>query len=179
MKRLSLIAGVAALLSAVVVLVAGSAGASAATVLHFTYSHNWQGDTFVAFDTSRTTICPVFPGEPDPTFYPSYSFSDVNLTDQVTSTYIAYRPPLWRMESIGTVSGVIYAADGSYTVTSGTLKENRVGDIAFSFFKGSGLVTISGPGGTLTGRATFTDLSQEDSQSEGFLFTNVISCQLN
>jgi hypothetical protein len=64
-------------------------------------------------------------------------------------------------------------------VTSGTLKENRIGDIAFSFFTGSGLVTISGPGGTVTGRAVFTDLSLEDSQTESFLFTNIISCQLN
>ncbi len=73
MKRSRLIAALAAAVAAAVVLAGGSAGASASTTLHYTFSTNWQGWTFVAgLDT-----CPLFGAAS----YLSEADGGVNLTD--------------------------------------------------------------------------------------------------
>jgi hypothetical protein len=187
MKRLRLSAGLAtALAAATVVLVVGSVGASASSVpsvQHHTFSNNWQSDTGVAFNTSVVDVCPLFPGPPNPTYFPSYWFSNANLTDQIKSTWIPYLPSgglQYRFKSVGTVAGVIYASDGTYTVTtSGRLIEDRIGEPSDSwYFLGSGRVTITGPGGTMSGKAWFQD-GPADNAAESFLFTSITSCQLN
>ena len=179
MRRSRLIAGLVAALTAVVAIGVGSAGARASTTQHHAFSNSWQFDTFVA--GSGFVTCPLF-GTPLPTNIPSYAFGDVNLTDQIKSTWIPVNSSggfLWRIESVGTVAGVIYASDGTYAVSSGPLKEDRIGDLGIWFFKGSGQVTISGPAGTVSGRATFTDITQDFPQDMDFVFTSITSCQLN
>jgi hypothetical protein len=143
-----------------------------------TFSTNWLLDTGVAFDTSVVGVCPLFPGSPQA----SYDFSSADLTDHVKSIWIPLGsdPLNYRFISRGTVAGVINAENRSYTVTSGRLIENRIGQPSDSwYFQGSGPVTITGQGGTLVGEATFTDTSQTDSETEEFLFTRITSCTLN
>lgn len=178
MRRSRMIGGLAAALVAVVMLAVASGGASASTTQHHTFSNNWQYDTFVA--GSGFVTCPLF-GTPLPTNIPSYQFSDVNLTDHIKSRWIPYSSDgfLWRIKSVATVAGAIYAPDGTYTVTSGHLKEDRIGDLGIWYFQGSGPVTITGPAGTVSGRATFTDISQDFPPDFEFVFTSITSCQLN
>lgn len=177
MRRTRLIAGLAAL-TALVVLAVGSMGASASTTQHHTFSNNFQSDTFVVGAGFLT--CPLF-GTPLPTDVPSYQFTDVNLTDQIKSRWIPYSSDglLWRIKSVGTVAGVINAPDGTYTVSSGHLKEDRIGDLSIWYFQGTGPVTITGPAGTVSGIATFTDISQDFPPDFEFEFTKITSCQLN
>ena len=174
----SLISGVAAALAVLVMLAVGSAGANASSLRHQTWSNTWPYDTAVAFDTSAVDVCPMFPGPLTPTYYPSYQFSDVNLTDYVKITFHPAGGGNFRVKGVATVEGVINAANGSYTVTSGTLKEDRTTDL-FTIFLGSGPVTITGPGGTVSGRAEFLDSSTDYPAAMSFLFTSIKSCNLS
>lgn len=177
MKKSTLIAGVTAALAMAAVLTVGLAGASASTTQHHTFSNNWQSDTFVAGDQIDT--CPLF--GPLPTGSPSYDFTDVNLTDHIKSTWIPYSSDgfLWRIKSIGRVAGSIHASDGTYTVTTGPLKEDRIGDLGIWYFQGDGRVTITGPAGTLSGRAQFTDITTDFPPDMEFEFTSITRCDLN
>jgi hypothetical protein len=176
--RRNLIGGIAAALATAVVLSVGSAGASASTTQHHTFSDDWQGFTAVAGDQIGT--CPLF-GTPLPTGIPAYDFTDVNLTDHIKSTWIPYSSDgfLWRIKSIGRVEGSIFAPDGIYTVTSGPLREDRIGDLGIWYFQGSGRVTITGPAGTLSGTAQFTDITTDFPPDMEFVFTSITSCELN
>jgi hypothetical protein len=166
-------------LVAAAVLAVASAGASASSTRHQTWSNNWQFDTFVAYDTSLVNICPLFPGSPIPASSPTYAFSAANLTDYVKVTLIpASSPPLLRIKGSATVGGVIDASNGTYTVTGGPFKEDRI-NTDFWIFLGSGPVTISGPGGTVSGEATFLDTSTDFPSAMSFEFTSINSCKLS
>ena len=104
----------------------------------YVFSHNWQGITYL----SGLETCPLFGATP----YPWYVLRNVDLTDQISSTYTPSTDPLWQIDSVGTVHGVINAPDGRYTVAGGAFKEHRIGDLAPWYFSGTGLATISGPG---------------------------------
>jgi hypothetical protein len=152
---------------------AGGATASVSGTLHSVYSDNWQGITFV----SGLGACPLFGAGADP----YYVFEDVNLTDHINSTYTPIPPDdfLYQIDSVGSVHGVINAPDGTYTVAGGGIKENRVDSLAPLYFSGTGQVTISGPDGTVVGKATFQDLLGFPPQEFDLLFTNITSCHLN
>jgi hypothetical protein len=151
----------------------GGAIASAPGALHSVYSDNWQGITFV----SGLDSCPLFGAGADP----FYVFEDVNLTDHIDSTYTPIPPDdfLYQIDSVGSVHGVINAPDGRYTVAGGGIKEHRVDTLAPLFFSGTGQMTISGPGGTVVGKATFQDLLGFPPQEFDLLFSSVTSCHLN
>ena len=150
----------------------GGAIASAPGTQHAVYSHDWQGITFV----SGLGSCPLFGADADP----YYVFEDVNLTDHINSTYTPIPPDdfLYHIDSIGSVHGIIRAPDGTYTVAGGGIKEHRIDALAPLYFSGTGHVTISGPGGTAVGLATFQDLLEFPPQEFDFLFTSVASCHL-
>lgn len=149
-------------------------GATARTpgTQHPVYSDNWQGVTFVA----GLDACPLLGATPDP----NYVFNDVDLTDHVNSTYTpTANEPLYQIDSVGTVHGVINAPDGTYRVDGGGFKEDRVGDLAPLYFSGAGHVTISGPGGTVVGRAVFQDLLGFPPPEFDLSFTSITSCHLS
>ena len=149
---------------------AGGAAASAPGTQHAVYSHDWQGITFV----TGLESCPLF----GPGASPFYVLSDVDLTDHINSTYSPIEDgPLYQIDSVGSVHGVIYA-DGTYRVAGGGLREDRTGDLAPLYFSGTGHVTISGPGGTVVGTATFQDLLDFPPQEFDLFFTSITSCRL-
>jgi hypothetical protein len=174
---------------AAVVLAVGSVRASASAAQHQRYSDVWLQHTEVYFENSAPfqTSCPLFPDDPIFT-WPSesgYMFDSVNLTADIKRTDLPYSSDgsLWRLKAVGRVDGVINAADGTYTVTSGALKEDRIDSLldGWLLFQGSGRVTITGPGGTVTGKATFTDTTRDYPifEIETFSFTSITRCHLN
>lgn len=171
MKRFSLVAGVTATLATVVLLLAaGAAGASSGPAQRSTFSHYWNYTTGIGYDTSKVDVCPAFPGG---------VFFDVSLTANYAITVIPVNAPLVRLAGVGTVSGVINAPDGTYTLTGGPFVENRFDDVSFSdIFIGSGRLTISGPDGTVAGLASFADVTG-DNGGMGFQFTRVTTCHLS
>lgn len=168
MKQSAPLVGLAAVVA--LVLAIGPAGASASAE-HAAFSHTWQGITFVG----GLKRCPLFR-----TTSQSWNvFRDVDLTDHISSTYTPDREPLYQINSIGSIHGAIHAPDGTYTVAASGLRENRVGDLAPRYFSGSGDATISGSGGSVSGKAIFKDLLDFPPQEFDLIFTNVTSCHLN
>jgi len=149
---------------------AGGATASTAGTQHAVYSDQWQSTTFV----TGLESCPLF----GPTPNPWYVFGDVDLTDHIDSTYTPLTEPLFQIDSVGSVHGVIDAPDGTYRVSGAGLKEDRTGDLAPLYFSGTGHVTISGPGGTVLGTATFQDLAGFPPPEFDLLFTSITGCHL-
>lgn len=168
MRRLLLLAATFGLASAFV----GGAFASTGTPGqgHFEYSDRWQGITFVGGLDS----CPIFGANP-----PSFDvFQNVDLTDDVNSRWTPLDSgPLYRIRSVGSVHGVIDATDGTYHVAGGGFKEDRTGTFPL-YFSGTGHATITGPGGTVTGTATFQDLLSFPPPEFDLLFDSVKSCHL-
>lgn len=149
----------------------GVATARAPEAQHAVYSDNWQGITYVA----GLGTCPLLGTAPSP----YYVFGDVDLTDHINSTYTPIaNQPLYQIDSVGTVHGLINASDGTYKVAGGGFRENRTGDLALLYFSGTGHVTISGPGGTVVGEATFQDLLGFPPAEFDLLFTSITSCHL-
>jgi hypothetical protein len=174
MRRLLLLLLTLVLASAVV----GGAAASAPGTQHAVFSNNWQGITFVGgLDT-----CPVFGDGIEQLIAPPYSyyvFRDVDLTDQINEAITPVTPePLAHFKAVATLHGVINTLDGAYTVTGGAFKEDRVGSNAPWYFTGTGRATISGPGGTVVGKARFTDLTSFPPQEFDLLFTSITACHL-
>lgn len=149
---------------------AGSATASPRATQHAVYSDTWQGITLVVGLDS----CPVLGPNPSPW----YMFGAVDLTDHIDSTYTPATEPLYQIDSVGSVHGVIDAPDGTYRVAGGGLKEHRTDALTPLFFSGTGHVTISGPGGTVVGTATFQDLTRFPPPEFDLDFTSVTSCHL-
>jgi hypothetical protein len=147
----------------------GGAYASSPGTEHFVYSDNWRGITFV----SGLDSCPLFGAGADP----YYVFEDVNLTDHINSIDTDLNNSLFEIDSVGSVQGVINAADGTYYVSGGGIKEHRIGPTAPPYFSGTGHVTITGPSGTVAGTATFQDLLGFPPPEFDFFFTSVTSCQ--
>ena len=157
----------------VVTLVVGGALAGAAAASpggHFVVSNNWRGITFV----SGLDSCPLFGAKSSPWSV----FGNVDLTDQINVKYSPYIEPLEQLDSAGAVHGVINAPDGAYTVAGGGLKEDRLGNLAPWYFSGTGHVTITGPGGTVVGQATFQDLTEFPPLEFDLLFTSITTCHL-
>ena len=150
----------------------GGATASPRGAQHTVYSNNWQGITFV----NGIDACPVFGAAGGP----NYVFQSVDLTDHINGTSTPIPPDnfLNQFDSVGSVHGVINASDGTYRVAGGGFKENRTGPIAPSYFSGTGHLTISGPGGTVSGQAVFQDLLGFPPPEFDLLFTSVTSCHL-
>ena len=149
---------------------AGTGTASASRTQHSVISHTWQGTTFVV----GLGACPLFGA----TSNPWYVFGSVNLTDQINDSYTPYIEPLEQFDSVGAVHGVINAPDGTYTVAGGGFKEDRIGDVAPWYFSGSGQATITGPGGTVVGQATFKDLTEFPPLEFDLVFTSITTCRL-
>lgn len=150
---------------------AGEAAGSARTTQHAVYSHTWGGVTFV----TGLSGCPLFGSDPDP----FYAFDDVALTDHINSKYTPIADPLFQIDSVGTVSGVIDTPSGTFTVSGGAFKEHRVDVLDPLYFSGSGPATISGPGGTVIGQAVFQDLTGFPPPEFDLFFTTITSCHLN
>lgn len=148
----------------------GRAAASQPGTQHAAYSHDWQGITFV----TGLDSCPIFGASSSFEAFPT-----VNLADHIVSTYTPYQDPLFQIDSVGSVHGVIDAPDGAYTVAGGGIKEHRIDALAPLYFSGSGHVTITGPGGTVGGQAIFQDLTEFPPPEFDLLFTSVTSCHLN
>lgn len=168
MRRLSSLLLVVLLASAS----AAAAQASPSGAQHSTYSDTWQGITFV----SGLDTCPIFGANPDP-----YSvFFNVDLTDHIDSTYTPVPPDdyLYQIDSVGSVHGVIDAPGGIYHVSGGGIKEDRVAPLDPLYFSGEGHVTISGPTGVVSGRATFQDLLGFPPAEFDFFFTRIAACHL-
>lgn len=141
---------------------------------HFEYSDHWNGITFVGGLDS----CPIFGAYPIPGF-PFYVFHSVNLTDEINSTWTPYNGgPLYNINSVGAVHGLINASDGTYHVSGGGFKEHRIDSLPL-YFSGLGHATITGPGGTVTGKAVFQDLLSFPPQEFDLDFTSITSCHLN
>jgi hypothetical protein len=149
---------------------AGTAVASAPGVQHSLVTHTWQGTTFVGGLDS----CPILGA----TSSSLYALRDVELTDHINSTFTAVEEPLFQIDSVGSVHGVINTSEGTYTVAGGGLKEHRLGELAPWYFSGTGHVVISGPGGTVVGDATFQDLSEFPPTEFDVLFTSITACHL-
>lgn len=149
------------------------AGASTASPLqHVDYSDTWHSTTIV----TGLQSCPLF----GTTQNPFYEFGEVDLTDHINSTYTPLaQQPLYQIDSVGSVRGVIDAPDGTYHVAGGGFKEHRIDQLTPLYFSGTGHVTISGPGGTVDGRATFQDLSAFPPPEFDLLFTDVTGCHLS
>lgn len=155
------------------VLVCGFVSGAAANppdAQHAAYTDRWQGITFV----SGLGTCPLFGA----TSTPWYVLRDVDLTDQVNSTYTAYREPLYQIDSVGSVRGVIHARNGTYTV-GGLFSEHRIDQLAPRYFSGRGHATISGPAGAVAGEARFQDLLDFPPQELDLRFTRITSCRLS
>jgi hypothetical protein len=148
----------------------GEAAGSAGSSQHAVYSHNWQGITFLTgLDT-----CPLFGSTP----YPFYEFDTTNLTDHINSKYTPVTEPVFQIDSVGTLNGLINTPSGNFTVAGGAFKEHRVDQLDPLYFSGSGIATISGPTGTVTGRAVFQDLTDFPPAEFDLLFTSITSCHL-
>jgi hypothetical protein len=146
----------------------GGATASAPGTEHYLVSDNWQNITFVGgLDT-----CPLFGA----TSYQSYVLRDVDLTDHINSTWTPDVEPVYQIDSVGTLQGVINAPDGAYTV-AGAFKEDRLGTFPW-YFSGTGNATISGPGGTVVGQALFQDLTSYPPPEFDLVFTSITACHM-
>jgi hypothetical protein len=150
---------------------AGEAAGSAKGTQHAVYSHTWRGVTFV----TGLSSCPVFGPIPNPI----YEFDDVALTDHINSKDTPIADPLFQIDSVGTLNGAIDTPSGAFTVTGGAFKEHRVDVLDPLFFSGSGQAIISGPGGTVIGRAVFQDLADFPPPEFDLFFTTITSCHLN
>jgi hypothetical protein len=173
MRRLLIVLAVAAAAGLVLASAfVGGATASPPGTQHAVYSDNWQGITFV----SGLDTCPLFGATP----YPYYVLRDVDLTDRINSTYTAIPPEdfLYQIDSVGSVAGVINAADGTYHVAGGGFKEHRIDPLAPLYFSGTGQATISGPSGTVVGQAIFQDLLGFPPPEFDLLFTGITTCHL-
>lgn len=148
----------------------GLAGASTSAE-HDIFSHTWKSITFLG----GLERCPLV-GTPSQS---GNVLRDVDLTDQITSTYTPYRQPLYQINSIGSVHGAIHAPDGTYTVAGAGLLEHRIGDLAPRYFSGSGYATVFGPAGSVSGKVIFKDLLDFPPQEFDLIFTKVTSCHLN
>ena len=149
----------------------GGSTASARGTEHADYSDTWRNTTFV----TGLESCPLLGA----TQTGSYVFGEVDLTDHINSTYTPLaQQPLYQIDSVGSVHGVIDAPDGTYEVAGGGFKEHRVDQLTPLYFSGAGHVTVTGPGGTVHGLATFQDLSSFPPPEFDLLFTSVTSCHL-
>jgi hypothetical protein len=151
------------------VLVGEAAGATGSTQ-HAVYSHNWRGITFL----TGLESCPLFGSTPNP----FYVFDDADLTDHINSKYTAVADPLFQIDSVGALNGVINTSQGTFTVAGGAFKEHRIDLLDPLYFSGSGTATISGPSGTVTGRAVFQDLTDFPPAEFDLFFTSITSCHL-
>jgi hypothetical protein len=149
----------------------GEAAGSAKGTQHAVYSHTWRGVTFV----TGLSGCPLFGLNPNP----FYAFDDVALTDHINSKYAPIADPLFQIDSVGTLNGVINTPSGPFTVSGGAFKEHRVDVLDPLYFSGSGPATISGPGGTVSGQAVFQDLAGFPPPEFDLFFTTITSCHLN
>jgi hypothetical protein len=155
------------------VLVCGFVSGAAANptdAQHAAYTDSWRGITFV----SGLGTCPLFGVGSNGT----YVLRDVDLTDHISSTYTPYRESLYQIDSVGLVSGLIHARSGTYTV-GGLFTEHRIDQLAPRYFSGKGDATVSGPGGTVTGKATFQDLLDFPPQELDLRFTHITGCRLS
>jgi hypothetical protein len=118
------------------VLVGEAAGATA-NRQHAVYSHNWRGITFL----TGLESCPLFGSTPDA----FYVFDDTALTDHVNSKYTPVAGPLFQIDSVGVLNGVINTSQGTFRVSGGAFKEHREDLLDPLYFSGSGSATISGP----------------------------------
>lgn len=166
MRRLLLFVVILVLGAALV----GEATGSTGSTQHAVYSHNWRGITFV----TGLDSCPLFGSTP----YPFYVFDNADLTDHINSKYTVVADPVFQIDSVGTLNGVISTPRGTFTVTGGGFKEHRLDQLDPLYFSGSGTATISGPGGTVTGQATFQDLTDFPPPEFDLFFTNITSCRL-
>ena len=168
--------GVRRLLPYLVILVlggvlAGEAAGATANAQHAVYSHNWRGITFL----TGLESCPLFGSTPDA----FYVFYDTDLTDHINSKYSPVADPLFQIDSVGVLNGVINTtSQGTFTVAGGGFKEHRVDLLDPLYFSGSGTATISGPSGTVTGRAVFQDLTDFPPAEFDLFFTSITSCHL-
>jgi hypothetical protein len=167
------------LLAAMLVLASGLAGAATASepgTQHLVVSHAWRGITFVGGLDS----CPVFGPNPGS---PSYVFDDVELRDHVNSRFsptpLDPSGLLWQIDSVGELHGVIHTTNGTYTVAGGGFREDRVGQLAPWYFAGTGHATITGPGGTVVGEATFLDLIEFPPSELDLVFSSITACRLS
>jgi hypothetical protein len=151
---------------------AGAATGSAPGAQHAVYSDHWQSTTFVGGLES----CPLF----GPTSASLYEFDDVDLRDHIESRYTPLaEEPLYRIDSVGSVHGMIDAPDGIYRISGAGLKEHRTDQLVPLYFSGVGHVSISGPRGTVAGTATFQDLIAFPPPEFDVLFTSVTTCHLS
>ena len=158
-----------ATVAAVVAGVAASATAVPPGRSHVVLSHNWRGLTFV----SGLGACPIF----GPTSDPFLAFRDVNLTDHLNVTFTDFEGgPLLVYNSVATLEGVINTAAGSYRVAGHFVEQDHVRGDPDIFVGTSGHATISGPGGVVTGAATFNDLGGPPEFD--LLFSSVTICRL-
>lgn len=161
------------LLAAILVLgcvLVGQAAGSPRNSQHAVYSHNWQGVTFL----TGLEGCPLFGSAR----YPAYEFETADLTDHINSRYTPATEPLFQIDSLATVSGVINTPRGAFTVAGGAFQEHRVDQLDPLYFSGIGAATISGPTGTVTGNAIFQDLADFPPGEFDFFFTDITSCHL-
>lgn len=149
---------------------AGAAAGATGSTQHAVYSHNWQGITFV----TGLDSCPLFGSTP----YSFYVFDHVDLTDHINSKYTAVADPLFQIDSVAALNGVINTPRGAFTVTGGAFREDRIDLLDPLYFSGSGTATISGPGGTVTGQADFQDLTDFPPPEFDLLFTSITTCHL-
>lgn len=166
------------LVVALIVVVGASAG-TAHHQGHETFSDNWQGITFVGGLSS----CPIFPADSEfilngSDFFNVF-FSGTNLTDHINDRVVpdAANDGLFIFSGVASVHGTITASNGVYTVSGGGFHENRLDGFPY-YFAGSGHATITGPGGTVTGTATFQDLLDFPPQEFDLDFTSISSCHL-
>ncbi len=158
-----------AIATAVVAGAAGSATAVPAGTTHVVESHHWQGLTFVLGLGS----CGLFGAATDP----FVAFRDVDLTDELNVSFSDFQGgPLVVYNSVATLHGVIDTPDGRYRVAGHFVEENNVRGDPNIFIGTAGHVTISGPGGVVTGSATFRDLGGPPEFD--ILFTSINVCHL-
>jgi len=165
MRRFLLLFAAAA---AVVGAASGSATAVRAGTTHDVVSHNWRGITFVG----GLGGCALFGPASDPE-----AFRDVDLTDHLNVTFSDFQGgPLLVYNSVATLNGVIDTPAGSYRVAGHFVEQNNVRDDPDIFIGTGGHATISGPGGVVTGAATFRDLGGPPEFD--VLFSSITTCHL-
>ena len=161
------------LLAAILVLggaLVGEATGSARGSQHAVYSHNWQGISFV----SGLDRCPLF-GRIADAFY---EFDSVDLTDHINSRYTPATEPLFQIDSVGSLNGVINTPRGAFTVAGGAFREHRVDQLDPLYFSGAGAATNSAPTGSVTRQAHFQDLTDIPPAEFDLFFTKITSCHL-
>lgn len=167
MKQGNLLPGLVAV--AALLLTLGPAGAEASADRAI-LSHEWRGITLIG-GLKRCRLLGSAPRSWN-------ALRDVDLTDHITSTYTPYKEPEWELRSAATLGGTVTAAGGTYTVAGGPFAEHRTGTRVPWYFDGSGPATISGPGGSAAGEATFKDLTQFPPALLELRFTTLTACHL-